>query len=62
MNRYYLVQVVTEEEYGHCDIGGKFGTGIIVDGLAGKDEDLIIITVHEKEDDHTVNSLGIDVI
>ena len=50
MSRYYLAQVVTEEEYGQLDIGKEFGTGVIVDGIAGEDDDLVIITVHEQED------------
>lgn len=61
MNRYYLAHVVTEKEYGSCDIGAKFGTGVIVEGLL-HEKDLIIITVHENEDDRRINALGIDVV
>lgn len=50
MNRYYLAQVVTEEEYSHLNNGKQFGTGIIIEGLEHKN-DWLVITVHEQEDD-----------
>ena len=63
MNRYYLAQVVTEKEYKHLNIGAKFGTGIVVDGLS-YEKDFLIITVHEGEDDdiNYHKPLGIDVL
>ena len=50
MSRYYLAQVVTENEYHHLGLGQKFGTGIIIDGLS-HEKDLLVITVHEQGDD-----------
>ena len=50
MNRYYLAQVVTEKEYKNLNIGAKFSMGLVVDGLS-YEEDFLIITVHEGEDD-----------
>ena len=49
MARYYLAQVVTEKEYGTLDIGRKFGSGTVIDGLAGYGTDLLVITVHEED-------------
>lgn len=48
--RYYLAQVVTEKEYGMLNIGKPFGSGIVIDGLGGKGDDLLVITVHEDEE------------
>jgi len=50
MGRYYFAQVVTEKEYSQLSIGGTFGSGIVIDGLQGKGDDLIVITVHEEDE------------
>ena len=50
MSRYYLAQVVTEKEYGTLNIGKPFGSGIVIDGLSGAGDDLLVITVHEQEE------------
>ena len=54
MSRYYLAQVVTEKEYQHLEIGAKFGTGVVVDGLS-HEKDLLIITVHDEDDDDSLD-------
>ena len=51
MSRYYLAQTVTELEFKALAIGKPFGSGIVIDGLAGQGDDLLVITVHEEEDD-----------
>ena len=48
MSRYYLAQVVTEEEYNVLKIGSRFGTGVVVEGLS-HENDLILLTVHEHD-------------
>ena len=48
MSRYYLAQVVTQEEYDRYKIGDDFGTGVIVEGIS-HEQDLILVTVHEAE-------------
>ena len=50
MSRYYLAQVVTEEEYNVLKIGSRFGTGVVVEGLS-HENDLILLTVHEMSDE-----------
>ena len=49
MSRYYLAQVVTQEEYDALSLGSKFGTGIVVEGMS-YEQDLILITAHKHED------------
>ena len=51
MSRYYLAQVVDKPEYDRLTIGAEFGSGIVIDGLAGLDDDFLVITVHEGDED-----------
>ena len=50
MSRYYLAQVVTQEEYDALSLGSKFGTGVVVEGMS-HEQDLILVTVHETDDE-----------
>ena len=56
----YKVHLVTQDEYHGAGLGTIFRDGVVVDGLGGLNDDMLIVTAHSTSGDFIVYDEGHD--